>query len=189
MEHQPTKREMHSHKRNIKRRHHNPLFQRGALTLQAPMFKESKRGSQRGYRKRVFTLRQQLKWVILAFKCYSDWAALTCHCTNVQKEKRYLQRELHLYPGELIWEANAVIRANPPAVFYKRDTGAIHQRAPKRDEEQAPRKTLMTEKEKRCTSSAVTMRTPLTHSLEKGRILLHTWWGVSVCVCPCTVHF
>lgn len=140
MEHQPTKSKMNSHKkRNIKRRHRNPLFQRGALTLQALTFKESKRGSQRGCREGVFTLRQQLKWVILALKHDSDWAPLTCHCTKVQKEKRYLQRELHLHPGELIWGvADAVIGANPPAVFYERDTGATHQRAPKGEEEQAP---------------------------------------------------
>lgn len=104
MEHQLTKREMHSHKkRNIKRRHHNPLFQHRALTLQAPMFKEPKRGSQRGCREGVFTLRQQLKWIILALRSYSDWAPLTRHFTNVQKERQYLQTELHLNPGELIW--------------------------------------------------------------------------------------
>lgn len=35
-------------------------------------------------------------------------------CMRVQKEKRYLQRELHLNLGELIWWSNAVIGANPP---------------------------------------------------------------------------
>lgn len=42
-----------------------------------------------------------------------------------------------------------MIGANPPAVFYERDTGAIHQRAPKTVKEQAPKKTLLTGKEKK----------------------------------------
>lgn len=44
------------------------------------------RERQRCQREGVFTLRQQLKWVITALKLHADWAPLTCHCKSSHKE-------------------------------------------------------------------------------------------------------
>lgn len=60
-----------------------------------------------------------------------------------------------------------MIRANPPAVFYERDTGAIHQRAPKTVKEQAPKKTLLTGKEKKGASAAQSPSGLLSHVSSK----------------------
>lgn len=66
--------------------------------LQASTFKDlekeereregEERGGGRGprcQRKGIFTLRQQLKWVITALKLQTDWALLTCHCEGSHK--------------------------------------------------------------------------------------------------------
>lgn len=56
----------------------------GNKNLQVSTFKDLGRdagGKERG----IFTLRQQLKWVITALKLQTDWALLTCHCQGPHK--------------------------------------------------------------------------------------------------------
>lgn len=62
------------------------LTQREAMTQTVPDSEEEARERQRGAREGVFILRQQLKWVIIALKFYSDWAPLTCRCESSHKE-------------------------------------------------------------------------------------------------------
>lgn len=106
----------------------------------------------------------------------THWAPLTCHCASVQKAAWYLQRELHLHPSELMWgEPTLWSGLIPPAVFFERDTCAIHQREPKWDEKQA----LLTEtgKKRRCESGAVTAMNPHTFPRNRTDLNMHVCEG------------
>lgn len=82
-----------------------------------------------------------------------------------------------------------MIGANPPAVFYERDTGAIHQRAPKTVKEQAPKKTLLTGKEKKVLARH-SHHQDSSHTFPPKRTdpITHMREG-HPCVRACTAHF
>lgn len=128
-ERQPTKRGTRSQKkRNVKRRHRNPQFQRGAVSLQAPLLKESKRGRQRVCREAVFT-EAAAKMGYLSIKTHSANLSLR------ERSKGGVASSEGAAPSPRrtdVRGASAVIGANPPpGVFFERDTCAIHQREPK----------------------------------------------------------
>lgn len=60
-----------------------------------------------------------------------------------------------------------MIGANPPAVFYETDTGAIHQRAPKTVKEQATKKNSSDRKSKKGASTAQSPSGLLSHVSSK----------------------